>query len=259
MTDRRDLARSQDRAAPPQALAHARHACPSASPSRASRRCRTRTSCSSSSPTKPRAATASPSPCAPSAPTSIPPCSSKPGTTTAKVTFDRALLNELASLRFLDAHAHVAIVGPVGVGKTFLAHALGHIACRRGAHRPRRAGRPACSRRSSTRASINSYEAELRKLLAVDLLILDDFGLDALDATESRDAYEILTERHRAGSIDRHLEPRPRRMARHLRRSRPRPERHRPLHQQRLRPRHRRRVVPAPAQTQALPRQQKAS
>jgi DNA replication protein DnaC len=52
---------------------------------------------------------------------------------TAKVTFDHTLLNELTSLRFLDSHAHVAIVGPVGVGKTFLAHALGHIACRRGA------------------------------------------------------------------------------------------------------------------------------
>jgi hypothetical protein len=51
---------------------------------------------------------------------------------TAKVTFDRALLNELVTLRFLDSHHHVAIVGPVGVGKTFLAHALGHIACRRG-------------------------------------------------------------------------------------------------------------------------------
>src|SRR5712692_9709552 len=51
----------------------------------------------------------------------------------ATVTFDRALLNGLTSLRFLDSHAHVAIVGPVGVGKTFLAHALGHIACRRGA------------------------------------------------------------------------------------------------------------------------------
>ena len=52
---------------------------------------------------------------------------------TAQVTFVQALLNELTSLRFLDRHAHVAIVGPVGVGKTFLAHALGHIACRRGA------------------------------------------------------------------------------------------------------------------------------
>src|SRR5213593_4244556 len=53
---------------------------------------------------------------------------------TANVTFDRALLNELTSLRFLDSHAHVAIVGPVGVGKTFLADALGHIPCCRGAN-----------------------------------------------------------------------------------------------------------------------------
>jgi len=47
----------------------------------------------------------------------------------------------------------------------------------------------------------NTHEAELRHLIAVDLLIIDDFGLDAMDATESRDTHEILTERHRAGSI----------------------------------------------------------
>lgn len=47
----------------------------------------------------------------------------------------------------------------------------------------------------------NSHETELRKLLSVDLLIFDDFGLDAMDASERRDAYEIFTERHRAGSI----------------------------------------------------------
>ena len=39
--------------------------------------------------------------------------------TTAKVTFDRALLNELATRRFLDAHAHVTIVGPSASGKRF--------------------------------------------------------------------------------------------------------------------------------------------
>jgi len=38
-------------------------------------------------------------------------------------------------------------------------------------------------------------------LLGVDLLIIDDFGLDAMDVTESRDAFDILTERHQAGSI----------------------------------------------------------
>jgi len=47
----------------------------------------------------------------------------------------------------------------------------------------------------------HTYDAELDKLLAVDLLILDDFGLDAMDATESRDVYEIMTERDRKGSI----------------------------------------------------------
>ena len=52
-----------------------------------------------------------------------------------------------------------------------------------------------------TLALDNSFDAEIRKLIAVDLLILDDLGLDAMDAHESRDAYEILTERHRAGSI----------------------------------------------------------
>jgi DNA replication protein DnaC len=119
---------------------------------------------------------------------------------TAKVTLDRALLNELTSLRFLDRHAHVAIVGPVGVGKTFLAHALGHIACRRGASVLARRTDHLLKTLKHARLD-HSYEAELRKVLAVDLVILDDFAIDVLDPTESRDLYEILTERHRAGSI----------------------------------------------------------
>jgi len=118
----------------------------------------------------------------------------------AEVRFDRELLNELASLRFLEAHAHVAIVGPVGVGKTFLAHALGHTACRRGySVLALRADRML---KTLTHARLdNSHEVELRKLLAADLLLIDDFGLDVMSPTESRDAYEIFTERHRAGSI----------------------------------------------------------
>jgi DNA replication protein DnaC len=119
---------------------------------------------------------------------------------TAKVSFDRALLGELASLRFLESHHHVLIVGPVGVGKTFLAHALGHVACRRGFSA---LALPVDKVLKSLRHArlTNSYETELRKLLAVDLLILDDFCLDQMDAQESRDAYEILTERHRSGSV----------------------------------------------------------
>jgi len=119
---------------------------------------------------------------------------------TAKVSFDGALLNELVSLRFIEAHAHVAIVGPCGVGKTFIAHALGHVACRRGYSVVAVRGDQMLKTLKHARLD-NTHDAELLRLIAADLLIIDDFGLDAMDASESRDAYEILTERHRAGSL----------------------------------------------------------
>ena len=118
----------------------------------------------------------------------------------ARVTYDHTLWNELVSLRFLERPAHVIIVGPVGVGKTFLAHALAHIACRHG--HSALALRADKMLKTLKHARLdNSYEAELRKLLAPDLLIIDDFALDTMDAVESRDAHELITERHRSGAM----------------------------------------------------------
>lgn len=119
---------------------------------------------------------------------------------TSKVSFDKALLNELMSLRFVDEHAHVVIVGPVGTGKTFLATAIGHVASRKGCSVFMLSADRMLKTLKHSRLD-NSHEAEMRKLVAADLLIVDDFALDTMDATESRDISELLGERHRAGSM----------------------------------------------------------
>lgn len=119
---------------------------------------------------------------------------------TAQVSFDRELLNEIVSLRFVESTLNVDIVGPVGVGKTFLAHAIGHIACRRGFSVLAVQADHMLKTLKQARL-LDTYEAELRKLITVDLLIIDDFALDVMDAQQSRDVYDIFCERQRAGSM----------------------------------------------------------
>ena len=118
----------------------------------------------------------------------------------SKVQYDQELLNELVSLRFIEAGQHVVMVGPVGVGKTFLAHALGHIACRR-RHSVITVSADRMLKSLRHARLDQTYEIEMRRLLATDLLIIDDFGLDTMDASGSRDIYEIMVDRHRCGSV----------------------------------------------------------
>ena len=117
---------------------------------------------------------------------------------TANVTYDQAVLDELASLRFVDAGQNTLIIGPVGVGKTFLAVALGHTAIRRGrsVHFER-----ADQLFKRLRIGLdNTLDAELRKLLRVDLLVIDDYALTASDAAATSDFYDLIVERHRRAS-----------------------------------------------------------
>ena len=114
---------------------------------------------------------------------------------TAKISYDRAIWAELVSLRFVEQARNGFILGPVGVGKTFLATALEHIACRRriSVHFER-ADR--LHKRLKAARLDASYDHEMRKLIGVDLLIIDDFALQAQDATDTADVYELVVERH---------------------------------------------------------------
>lgn len=117
----------------------------------------------------------------------------------APVTFDRDRVRDLLGLAFLQQRQDVIFLGPVGVGKTFLACALGHSACRAGYRVLFLRSDHLLKTIHQSRAD-NSTERVMRSLFAPDLLIIDDFGLRRLNAQQSSDFYEVIIERHRRAS-----------------------------------------------------------
>lgn len=106
---------------------------------------------------------------------------------------------ELAQNRWIDEHQNIAITGPTGVGKSYLAQALGHQACM--------AGRSVVYIRLpklqlaliQARAS-GTYTKYLARLAKTECLILDDLGIAALDEGDKRDLLEIIEDRYGVGS-----------------------------------------------------------
>lgn len=113
----------------------------------------------------------------------------------AKVTYDKRVLQELMSLRFIEANRNVVVLGPVGVGKTFVGCALGHLACRAGfkVHFERA---DSVLRRLKQSRMDNSRDAVMVELTTIDLLIIDDFALEPMTREESRDIYQLFVERN---------------------------------------------------------------
>jgi len=110
--------------------------------------------------------------------------------------YDRQLLSDLTSLQFTEAGRNVLILGPVGVGKTHLATALGHIAIRRRLTVQMTRAEKLFTRLRAARLD-NTLDAEFRRLTRLDLLVIDDFALRPLDATTTADFYELIVERHK--------------------------------------------------------------
>ncbi len=108
---------------------------------------------------------------------------------------NRAFIMELAGCQWIKRHHNLIITGPTGVGKTYLACALGHRACVAG-YRVKyyRVGR-LLSKLALARGD-GSYLSLMKSLVKVNLLILDDWGLNQLNKNQALDLLEVIEDRH---------------------------------------------------------------
>jgi DNA replication protein DnaC len=107
---------------------------------------------------------------------------------------DRAVIRQLAVGRWIVEHHNVLITGATGVGKTFLACALGQQACRQG-HRVIYRRLPRLFADLALAHADGSYIAVLGRLARVDVLLLDDWGLGTVTDRHRHDLLEILEDR----------------------------------------------------------------
>jgi DNA replication protein DnaC len=111
----------------------------------------------------------------------------------------RAQIEQLRASRWVQEHRNCLITGPTGAGKTYLACALGHQACREG-YRTVYYYAPKLFRALQTAQADGSLLALLKKLARAPLLIIDDLGIASVSGKQYRDLLEILDDRQGLGS-----------------------------------------------------------
>jgi len=112
----------------------------------------------------------------------------------------KAKVLDLATCQFVERRANVLIIGQTGVGKSHLAQALGHRACRAGYSALYIAAHDLLTQLRASRAD-QSYERKLARFTAPELLIIDDLGLRPLSGDEPLDVYEVIRRRYERGAM----------------------------------------------------------
>src|SRR5437868_7572304 len=105
-----------------------------------------------------------------------------------------AQIRDLAALRWLQSGESVILYGPVGVGKSHIAQALGHLAIRAGADARFMKTSRVLAHLAGGRAD-RTWDKRLAELTRPPVLVLDDFGIRELTAPQADDLYELITER----------------------------------------------------------------
>jgi DNA replication protein DnaC len=113
----------------------------------------------------------------------------------SKRELDRALVRQLGTGRWIAERQNVIATGMTGVGKTYLACALGQLACRLG-FRVLYRRVPRLFEELALAHADGSYTRLLARFAKADVLILDDWGLVPLNDQQRRDVLEILEDRH---------------------------------------------------------------
>ena len=114
---------------------------------------------------------------------------------------EKAMVRQLGSCAWIGEHLNVLITGLTGVGKSYLASALGQAACRKGLRVSYRRVPRLFDELNLARAD-GSYARVLSRLAKADLLILDDLGLGAPKETQRNDLLEVLEDRYgRASTV----------------------------------------------------------